>query len=82
MTIIDFSLWERWPVLATSELQQIYCTEGFRPPELEQLTLRTQQQLRRVVGPAVDMWSLGVTGGMLGMFSPRGAMPPPPYAFE
>ena len=65
LTIIDFSLWERWPVLATSELQQIYCTEGFRPPELEQLTLRTQQQLRRVVGPAVDMWSLGVTGACL-----------------
>ena len=71
LTIIDFSLWERWPVLATRELQQDYCTEGFRPPELDRKTyrthqqFRTQQQLRRVVGPAVDLWSLGVTGACL-----------------
>ena len=82
LLIIDFSLWERWPVLATRELQQLYCTSGFRPPELDHKTPMTQQQLRRVVGPAVDLWSLGVTWGQLGMGSHCGARPPPPDSFE
>ena len=67
VTIIDFSLWEPWPVPKTRKLSGTYCTPGFRPPELDRKKLQyaTQAELRDVVCPAVDWWSLGVTGGYL-----------------
>ena len=64
--IIDFSLWERWPVPAKHQLMQDYCTPGFRPPELvNRPRPMTQQRLREVVRPTVDLWSLGVVGACL-----------------
>ena len=63
--IIDFSLWERWPVPAGRRLYPTYCTSGFRPPELDTLTPLSQEQLHKVVRPAVDWWSLGCTGAYL-----------------
>ena len=77
VVILDFSLWERWPVPAAGKLHGTYCTDGFRPPELmgklpAQPTSASQELLRRVVCPAVDWWSLGCVGGYLA----RGQDPP------
>ena len=63
--IIDFSLWERWPVPAGRRLQQVYCTEAFRPPELDPKASWSQEHLHAVVRPAVDWWSLGCSGAYL-----------------
>ena len=63
--ILDFSLWERWPVPPTRELLRRYCTEGFRPPELSHKGPMSQEQLHRAVCPAIDWWSLGCVGGYL-----------------
>ena len=63
--IIDFSLWERWPVPAQRELSHAYCTQGFRAPEVCETRHMTQEHLRGVVRPAVDWWSLGCSGACL-----------------
>ena len=65
LSIIDFSLWERWPVPAQRELPHDYCTEGFRAPEIACAAAMTQEQLRDVVRPALDWWSLGCAGACL-----------------
>ena len=63
--IIDFSLWERWPVPAQRELPRVYCTQGFKAPEIAITKHMTQDHLRGVVGPALDWWSLGCAGACL-----------------
>ena len=65
LVIIDFSLWERWPVPAQRQLPHAYCTPGFRAPELALTRHMTQEQLRKVVLPALDWWSLGCAGACL-----------------
>ena len=65
LSLIDFSLWERWPVPVDCELPRDYCTEGFRAPELADTEGMTQEQLRDVVRPALDWWSLGCVGACL-----------------
>ena len=62
LLIIDFSLWERWPVPATCALQRTYCTAGFRPPEMDHTKPMSRTHLHRVFRPAVDWWSLGCSG--------------------
>ena len=67
LTIIDFSLWEQWPVPDDRVLSRTYCTRGFRPPEMVTKTdsRPSQVDLRRVVCPAVDWWALGCSAALL-----------------
>ena len=65
LTLLDFSVWELWPVPAKRQLHSIYCTDGFRPPELTQLRRMSQQERRLVLCPAVDWWSLGCAVGCM-----------------
>ena len=65
LTIIDFSLWEQWPVPAQRKLPRVYGTSGFRAPEIAFTETMTQEQLRDVVRPALDWWSLGCAGACL-----------------
>ena len=69
LTIIDFSLWEQWPVPDDRVLSRTYCTRGFRPPEMVTKTdsriVPSQVDLRRVFCPAVDWWALGCSAALL-----------------
>lgn len=55
--IIDFSMAERWPITANAQVQDQWCTEVYRPPELFSFKFSPITFLR----PAVDSWGLGCT---------------------
>ena len=63
--LLDFSLWERWPVPADCPIRGVYCTSGFRAPEISALRRMSQEERRMTLGPAVDLWSLGCTAACL-----------------
>ena len=65
LTLLDFSLWEPWPCPEGHKLRSLYCTEGFRAPEVSQLRRLSQRDRRLVVNPALDWWSLGCTAAIL-----------------
>ena len=65
LILIDFSLWEQWPVPAEQELRDTYCSRGFRAPELDHSWPKSQTELHCLVVPAIDWWSLGCVGGCL-----------------
>ena len=63
--LLDFSLWERWPVPADRRVRSVYCTDGFRPPEVSAMRRLSQMERRVVLCPAVDWWSLGCAAACL-----------------
>ena len=60
--LLDFSLALRWPVTlqAIKRLNlRTFCTAPFRPPEL--LPTNSPDRLCKIIGPTVDIWSVGCT---------------------
>ncbi len=61
--VADFSLASKYPIgglQAHAGCQ--YCTPAYRPPEVWEIhSLLTQEARADVMGPSVDVWSLGVT---------------------
>ena len=65
LVLLDFSLWEKWPVPGDRRLATSYCTQGYRAPEVQQLRFLSQADRRTIVTPALDWWSLGCTTALL-----------------
>jgi len=55
--LADFSIAEPWLVPSGHSLHRVYCTEGYRPPEM----YRSGSTPLHILQPSIDAWSLGCT---------------------